>query len=69
MTATYYAILTNDDGATTTFPHRYYNKRLLVDHIRDDYGAGWTVHVMAVKHDGDNGWFEPEEIQTFRLRK
>ena len=66
----YYAWVSNASGANDDVPLQTYNKRELKDYIRNNYGGGWTVHLMAVGIDGDGeSTFPPEEIKTWTLRK
>lgn len=66
--ATYYAFAHNDQGAVIDVVGRTYSLRGIQDLAREQLGAGWQVKVMAVRCDGDNGWFPPEEVKTFCIR-
>lgn len=65
---TYYAYASNDQGATIDVDGRTNSLRAIEDAARSQLGKGWTVHVLGIQHDGDNGWFPPQKIKTFRLR-
>ena len=65
---TYHARVENESGAGEWAGSDTNLSRLKKD-IRSRYGKGWTVIVEAVKHDGADGWFAPEEIERFTLRK
>lgn len=65
---TYYAYASNEQGATIDVEGRTGSLRAIENAARAQLGSGWQVHVMGVQHDGDNGWFPPKEIKTFRIR-
>lgn len=67
---TYYAWASNDQGASIDVAQkdRFSSLRATENAARSELGSGWTVHVMGIQHDGDNGWFPPSEIKTFRIR-
>ena len=65
----YYAWLSNDSGANVDVEIQTHNKAEIKKYIRNNYGPGWTVHLMAVAIDGDGeSTFPAEEIETFTLR-
>ncbi len=65
---TYHAFVTNDEGCGESAGSDN-NLALLKKSVRERYGKGWTVTIDKVEHDGEGGWFEPEEVARFRLRK
>jgi hypothetical protein len=66
--ATYYAFAHNDQGAVIDVQGRTGSQRAIEDAARAQLGSGWQVKVMRIQHDGDNGWFEPQEVKVFRIR-
>ena len=66
---TFYAWVSNEQGATEDVRGRFGNQRATEDAARAQFGKGWKVHVMKVGHDGDDGYFPPEEVRTFTLRR
>lgn len=66
---TYCAWAGNDQGASIDVAgkERFSSLRAIENAARAELGKGWTVHVMAIQHDGETGWFEPREIETFRI--
>jgi hypothetical protein len=65
---TYHASVQNESGAGEAAGSDSNLSRLKKD-IRARYGKGWTVIIYKVEHDGLDGWFPPEEIERFKLRK
>lgn len=72
---TYFAIAHNQQGASVDVHNDYGHKlrssnlREVMDTARSQLGKGWRVTVWGVKHDGLDGWFEPEVVKQFTIRK
>jgi len=67
MTA-YHAYVKNDSGAGEKAGDDSNLNRLKQD-VRRRYGKGWTVIIEKVESDELDGYFPPEEVARFRLRK
>lgn len=66
---TYFAVAHNDSGASTDVEGRTSSLRAIEDAARSQFGKGWQIKVYGIQHDGDNGWFPPVEVKTFRISK
>jgi hypothetical protein len=58
----YYAVLSNAQGASTTAGHSSSINKLC-SIVRQNWGSGWTVHIMRVEING-----ESTEVKTFTIR-
>ena len=65
---TYRASVQNESGAGESAGSSY-NLNELKAEVRARYGAGWKVTITRIQHSEGNGWFEPEVVATFTLRK
>ena len=65
---TYKAWVTDESGAEE-FSGSSNNLTALKAEVRSKYGAGGTVIVEKIEHDGIDGWFPGVEIERFTLRK
>ena len=64
----YRAYVINSQGASDDAGSSH-NLTALKKQIRATFGPGWTVVINKIEHDGEGGWFQPEEIERFTLRK
>ena len=65
---TYYAWAQNEQGASTDVIGRTGSLNEIKKLAHQQFGSGWTIHVMLVVHDGDDGAFPPEEVEKFKIR-
>lgn len=69
--AKYYAVATNDQGASLDvvlpMSERRHSIRAFEDAARYQLGSGWTVHIMGVIAT-DNWYQATDEIKSFRIR-
>jgi len=62
MTRTYTAWVSNSQGATEAVDYDgNTSKRAIIDFVRANYGAGWTLHIRDIEGGDD--------IVTITLRK
>ncbi len=64
----YRAYVQNESGAGD-FAGSDTNLNNLKSSVRSKYGKGWNVTIEKVVSDDGSGWFPPEEVCKFTLRK
>lgn len=66
----FYAWVSNNQGASDDVKYsRGTSKTNAINQARQQYGSGWTVHIMQVFVDGDGqSVMEVKEVKTFTIR-